>query len=213
MQLNIDDLANRIADTLVSRNSPHKEWEEYLPIQIDHEAKTVSAYLLEEINMPPLYSRLCNILLTYSKEYTTILYINNGGGFESSATMVMDAISRSKMKVIAHLSGLVASAATLITMACDEIIVAPNLMFMIHESSFEGSGGKFSDMKTFQTFYDKHTKQMSIDVYGGFITTKEIEEMHRGKELWFGSAEVLRRWSLKTGLSKPKRGRPSRKES
>lgn len=197
MEITIDDMVETVAEALAAKNAPHKEWEEYTPIQVDDETKTIDAYLLDGIHVPGVYARLCHLIRTSDGDYTINLHINNGGGLESSATMIMDAIKQSKAVVVAHLSGLVASAATLITMACDKIEVADHLMFMIHESSFDSVGGKFSDMKTFQSFYDDHTKAMSKAVYGGFITDDEIEEMHRGKELWYGSQEVLDRWELK----------------
>jgi ATP-dependent protease ClpP protease subunit len=49
--------------------------------------------------------------------------------------MIAAAIKHSKAKVIGQLSGTVASAGTLITMACDEIVVTPHLSFMIHNYS------------------------------------------------------------------------------
>ena len=201
MELSVTDLAEQIADAMKNDN-PNKEWEEYAPIKKSEDGKLMEVYLAEAVHLPPIYNRFCHELRHMPEDGEVIIYINNGGGVEQTAVAIMDAIKACKAEVTAHLSGMVASAATLIAMACDNIIVSNHLMFMVHESAFDGLGGKFSDMKTFNAFFDDYTKQMSYDVYGGFLTNEEIEYMHNGKEFWFGSEEVLERWKNKELLAK-----------
>ena len=195
MTLSVPDLAEQIVLAMedLQKEDRDKEWEEYVPIKESEDGKDIKVFLSESIHMPAIYNRLLYKLFSATPEHKVTLFINNGGGVVDSAIAICDAIKNSEATVIARISGCVASAATLITLACDEIHVADDTMFMVHESSFENLGGKFSDMKTFQTFYDKHTKQMSIRNYIGFLSESEIDDMHKGKELWFTKAETLER--------------------
>ena len=218
MTLSVPDLAEQIALTMedLQKEDRDKEWEEYVPIKESEDGKDIKVFLSESIHMPAIYNRLIYKLFSATPEHKVTLFINNGGGVVDSAIAICDAIKNSEATVIARISGCVASAATLITLACDEIYVADDTMFMVHESSFENLGGKFSDMKTFQTFYDKHTKQMSIRNYIGFLSESEIDDMHKGKELWFTKAETLERIARRKEYlanptliqTLPSRGRP-----
>ena len=218
MTLSVPDLAEQIALAIedLQKEDRDKEWEEYVPIKKSEDGKDIKVFLSESIHMPAIYNRLIYELFSATKDTKVILFINNGGGVVDSAIAICDAIKNSEATVIARISGCVASAATLITLACDEIYVADDTMFMCHESSFENLGGKFSDMKTFQTFYDRHTKEVSRRNYIGFLSESEIEDMHKGKELWFTKTETLERIARRKAYiaspsmytPTPTRGRP-----
>lgn len=196
LQVDLDDLATKVAKQMLSSRNV---WEEYVPII--KSKKGIDVYLYEGINTPGVYAELHHELLNLPSSKTVTFHINNGGGYEQGSSTICQAIRNTKARTVANLSGIVASAATIVTMECDEIQVAPDLMFMMHESSFDNLGGKFSDMKTFQDFYHTHTKQMTRDSYLGFLTEDELERIHNGKELWFNATEVLQRWTNKKELS------------
>lgn len=218
MTIGIPELVEAVITQIEAKNRPDKEWDDYVPIKKAEDGKRLDIFLFEHIEAPPVYSKLVYELLTAESDVNVNLYINNGGGYIDAANSIVYAITNSKANITAHLSGTVASAATVIALACPTIIVEPDLNFMCHEASFQGVSGKFSDMKTFQTFYDKHTKESSTRHYAGFLTKEEIEEMHRGKEHWFNAEETKQRIENKrlfllgtqTSTSKPKRGRPKK---
>lgn len=190
IEIDLDELSQKVKDHIVT---PKTVWEDYVPI-VETDTK-LEAYFYAGINVPDAYAEFHNKLVNLDTSKEVHLYINNGGGFSSGASTICEAISNCSSTVTAHLSGQVASAATIVTMACDNITVTPDLMFMVHEASFENMGGKFSDIKSFQDFYNEHARQMSRNQYLGFLTEDEIERMHNGKELWFDAQEVLTRWN------------------
>lgn len=108
-------------------------WSNYCPIISDK--NTTTAYLTDQIAEPSDYNELCFKLKSASPAEVFILIINTPGGIIDSALMIIDAIKNSKAKVIAQISGTVASAGTIITLACDEVIVADHTTFMIHNYS------------------------------------------------------------------------------
>lgn len=196
LQVDLDDLATKVAKRMIASKNI---WEEYVPI-VETDSG-IEVYMYESISAPGVYAELHNKLLNLPADKTVTLHINNGGGYEQGASTICQALRNTKATTVANLSGIVASAATIITMECDNIEVAPDTMFMIHESSFDNLGGKFSDMKSFQDYYNEHTREASKRSYLGFLTEDEIERIHNGKELWFSATEVLTRWNNKKELS------------
>ena len=65
---------------------------------------------------------------------TLHLRINSPGGDVFAARVVEQALRECKPRVVVHIDGLVASAATFLAMAGDETIVAPGGMMMIHRA-------------------------------------------------------------------------------
>lgn len=67
-------------------------------------------------------------------ENTIHLRINSPGGSVFAARAIETAIREHKAKVIVHIDGVAASAATFIAMAGDEVMMSQGAMFMIHKS-------------------------------------------------------------------------------
>jgi ATP-dependent Clp protease protease subunit len=172
-------------------------WDLPVPIVADKEANTVQAYLTGAIDEPYLYNELCYLLGAASADTVVHLYVNTPGGVIDSAFMITTAIQNTKAKVVCHLSGTVASAGTIITMACDEVVVAPHLSFMIHNYS-GGMAGKGHEMKARQKFTDDHLNDAFKSFYTGFLTADDMERVIEGTDLWMGSDEVQRRWDART---------------
>jgi ATP-dependent Clp protease protease subunit len=62
------------------------------------------------------------------------LRINSPGGDVFAAQAICTALKQHKAKVIAHIDGVAASAATSIACACDEVVMADGAMYMIHNA-------------------------------------------------------------------------------
>lgn len=82
------------------------------------------------------------------------LRIDSPGGDVFAARSMMTAISQHKAKVIAHVDGLAASAATGICMACDEVEITQGAGFMIHNAWTIAIGNK-ADMQETSTLLGK----------------------------------------------------------
>ena len=196
--------------------APTRAWDLYVPLVTD--GSITRAFLTEVIEEPSYYNELCFRLLTAAAHETFYLHINTPGGMIDSTTMLIDAIKQSKARVIAYLSGTVASAGTLITMACTDIQIAPHTSFMIHNYS-GGLRGKGHELKSQQEHTDKALNAAFTEFYSGFLTPKEMREVIDGKDLWMSPDEVLTRWERKCGrttattesdepITTSRRGRP-----
>ena len=209
-------------EKLLNPSSSNDVWSNYVPIISDKNHTT--AYLTDNIEEPSCYNELCFKLKTASPAEVFTLIINTYGGMLDSALMLVDAIKNSQAKIKAHISGTVASAGTIIALACDELEVADHTAFMIHNYSSSGGHGKGHELKAMQAFVDSNLNNSFNSIYGGFLTPKEIKEVIDGKDLWMGKTEVLSRFANKTSDTSPvaptsccdqtptaaKRGRPSK---
>lgn len=74
------------------------------------------------------------------------LYLTTMGGVIHGAMSVVDTIKTMKVPVYTYVSGYVASAGTLISLAGERRYITPNAYMMIHEIR-SGTWGKFSDLR------------------------------------------------------------------
>lgn len=178
----------------LATESPKKTesiWEDHIPIA--RNGREIDAYIMAEIVNPIEYNELCHLLRNANSKEVIRLHINTPGGRLDSATMIIDAIAASEAYIIGVLSGSVASAGTMIALACDELECSSYLEFMIHYFS-GGTGGKGNEIKAHSNFIDKHMPMVFKKMYAGFLSAKEIEDMIEGKDIWLNGDEVLERF-------------------
>ena len=166
-------------------------WEDHVPIAKN--GREIDVYIMTEIVNPIEYSELCHLLRNANSKEVIRIHINTPGGRLDSATMIIDAITESDAYIIGVLSGSVASAGTMIALACDELECSSYLEFMIHYFS-GGTGGKGNEIKAHSNFIDKHMPMIFKKMYAGFLSDKEIEDMIEGKDVWLNGDEVLERF-------------------
>ena len=142
--------------------------------------------------MPVEYAELVELLQDLDETVTVEWFLNSPGGVLSSATMVLEAMVKAKAKLVGKLSGMVASAATILTMAFDEVEVAPYVEFLVHNYS-GGLQGKGNELKVQQEFVNKETARLFKEVYKGFLTPSEVKKIMNDQDLWIGKEEIEKR--------------------
>ena len=169
----------------------HRVWENHIPIVKN--GREIDAYITAEIVDPIEYNELCHMIRNATSKEVIRLHINTPGGRLDSSSMIIDAIGQSEAYVIGVLSGTVASAGTMIALACDELECSSYLEFMIHYFS-GGTGGKGNEIKAHSSFINKHMPMVFKKMYAGFLTDKEIEDVIEGKDIWLNGNEVMERF-------------------
>jgi ATP-dependent protease ClpP protease subunit len=177
----------------------HSVFDNYVPII--QTGRSYDVYITDEIAEPSEYSELIHLLRNAYESDIFTLHINTPGGILDSALSLIAAINDSKAHITASISGTVASAGTIIALACDDLLVANYCNWMSHNYS-GGLSGKGHEMKAYQTFVDKELNIAFHEIHKGFFTVKEIDEMIDGKDHWMGKAEILTRWSNKLAAEK-----------
>ena len=186
-QLNLADLLG---------NKEHPVWDRPVPITHDSALGIYNCYVADGISEPANYNELCYILEQAAEGETVILHINTYGGMIDSAFKIIASIKRTKATVVARLTGTVASAGTIIALSCHELEVEDFTHFMIHNYS-TGTQGKGHEIMEYVNFNDKDLKKTFTQLYQGFLSTREINEVIKGKDMWLTAEQVRERWSKK----------------
>jgi ATP-dependent Clp protease protease subunit len=83
-----------------------------------------------------------------AKASTIHLRINSPGGDVFEARAIVSAMQRSSARFVAHVDSLAASAASVIAVAADEVVMAPGSMLMIHNAWTLQMGDKNAMLET-----------------------------------------------------------------
>ncbi len=118
------------------------------------------------------------------------LRINSPGGSVFAARAMEQALREHSAKIIVHIDGLAASAATFIAMAGDEVVMGKGAMFMIHKA-WTGMWGNAEDLRREADLLDKIDGTLA-ETYAD-RTGKEMEEISgwMAAETWFTAAEAV----------------------
>lgn len=121
---------------------------------------------------------------------TIHLHINSPGGSVFAARAMEQALRLHKGRVVVHIDGLAASAATFIAMAGDEVVMAKGAMFMIHKA-WTGMWGNSEDLRKEADLLDKIDGTLA-DTYAE-KTGKDAAEIGAwmAAETWFTAQDAL----------------------
>ncbi len=118
-----------------------------------------------------------------------ILHINSPGGSVFSAVAIANTLKNHKAKITANIDGLAASAATIITSACDTVRMPKNALFMVH-NPITFAYGNNQDMKKTVEMLDK-VKDSIIETYlNKTKTDKETLSELMDNETWMNAEEA-----------------------
>lgn len=99
------------------------------------------------------------------KKYTDInLVISSQGGDLSEALTIRDLFKSYPANVTVYLTGICASAATVIADAGDRVIMSKACMYMIHKPLFEYTGGNADELRKDADILDKW-EEIVLDIY------------------------------------------------
>lgn len=116
--------------------------------------------------------------------------INSPGGSVFDGRAMAAALADSKIKTIAYVDGICASAATTIAVACDEVVMAKGSEFMIHNSWTIAGGDKNDLLKVAESLenIDKDIASDYADKTG--IDIKDVKQM-MDDETWLNADSAL----------------------
>lgn len=120
---------------------------------------------------------------------TVHVHLNSGGGDAFDGIAIYNQLKNHSAKVVVHIDGLAASAASIIAMAGDEILMNTGTMLMIHEASTFAWGTKSEIQKTMNalTGLDKSLVDVYMTRFKG--ERSEIETL-LNNETWFTADEA-----------------------
>jgi ATP-dependent protease ClpP protease subunit len=149
-------------------------------------------YIVDDIQEPDKYLELIQTLKGADPQDTVFIYLNTNGGNLYTTVQIMAAMTSSNAKVITCIEGQVCSAGTFIFLKGDTKIVNPHCTFMIHNYS-QSTSGKGHEIINQINYMEGYFDGLAADIYGDFLTEKEINNIINGDDLWMGSHEVVER--------------------
>lgn len=121
---------------------------------------------------------------------TLTVHLNSGGGDVFDGIAIYNQLKNHSAKVIVHVDGLAASAASLIAMAGDEIIMHTGSIMMIHEASTWSWGTK-TDMKKTLNALESIDKSIADIYMTRFVGEKSDIEALITAETWLTADEAV----------------------
>jgi ATP-dependent protease ClpP protease subunit len=151
------------------------------------------AYFLDgDIGEPDQYRELVQLLTTMSEDDHLELTICSFGGYLHTTIMLSALIRNCRGHVHGILAGVAMSGGSILLLSCHSVEVMPHSQFMAHTSSGY-DGGKLSDkFRSIQSGV-KQLEALYKDVYSGFYTNEEIEDILAGKDSYLTYEEICER--------------------
>lgn len=118
------------------------------------------------------------------------LRINSPGGDVFAARTMETAIKNHASKVVAHIDGLAASAASILAIAADEVLIAPGAFFMIHNASMLTWGNKEELAQKIDVLTKVDDSLADTYVTKTGQDKNKISEMMKN-ETWIGAADAV----------------------
>lgn len=118
------------------------------------------------------------------------LRINSLGGDVFDGMAMYNVIKRREAKTTVYIEGIAASIATIIALGADEVVMAENSLFMIH-NAWGGSMGEAKDMRKTADTLDKISSEL-IDIYRKKtrLSYEALSEM-MDEETWLNANEAF----------------------
>jgi len=117
--------------------------------------------------------------------------INSEGGDVFAGKAMYTLLTQHKAKIVVHIDGLAASAASFIAMAGNEIEIAESAFVMIHDA-FGAQYGRAKDMRAFADLLDA-TNQSIVDIYAA-RTKSAADKIAKwmDAETWFSAKDAIK---------------------
>lgn len=162
------------------------------PIKAKNLACLYEYYISGAITGPEDYVEIFDQIRHAREDDEVRIYLNTYGGDLYTAIQFMRVLSETNALVTCSVEGACMSAGTLIFLNADVFEVTPHSSFMIHNYS-GGTMGKGSEMHAQIVHEKKWSEKLFKEVYEDFLTTKEIDEILAGRDLWMEVEEVAER--------------------
>lgn len=161
-------------------------------ITFNEEENAYSVYLTDYISGPEDYTNVFDTMLNAIDGQSIFFILVTGGGRLDTTNKIRGLAQITKARTVA-LVGDVASAGTVLALSFDDMVVMPNIEFMIHNYS-GGVGGKAHEIYTHSAFLQKEMPKTFKAYYKSFLTDAELANVLAGQDLYLNSEEVEERW-------------------
>lgn len=162
----------------------------WFDIQNKANSETADIYIYSEVGGFDVNAKSFINELKAVKDKNIDVHINSLGGSVFDGLAIYNALKTHPLKVVTKVEGICASIASVIAMAGDQIEMAENSLFMIH-NPFAMSGGDANELRKTADILDKIRNEIA-DIYA---SKSKHDSQHyinlMDVETWFNSSETL----------------------
>jgi len=152
--------------------------------------ETADIYIFDEIGTYGVTAQDFISEIKGLKDMPINLRINSLGGDVFDGMAMYNVIKRREAKTTVYIEGIAASIATIIALGADEVIMAENSLFMIH-NAWGGTSGEAKDMRKTAETLDKITSELTdIYVKKTGLSYDALAEM-MDEETWLNAQEAF----------------------
>ena len=152
--------------------------------------ETADIYIFDEIGTYGVTAQDFISEIKGLKDMPINLRINSLGGDVFDGMAMYNVIKRREAKTTVYIEGIAASIATIIALGADEVIMAENSLFMIH-NAWGGTSGEAKDMRKTAETLDKITSELTdIYVKKTGLSFEAIADM-MDEETWLNAEEAF----------------------
>lgn len=164
---------------------------------VDISSKHYRFMLDSDIDEPAVYRKLILTLLKATKRDVIDFIVNSDGGCMFIMGSIIEAFKISGIRTRAIVVGKCYSAASMLSLSCDEIEFRPSGEMMIHTAQLTGHQGPTRNVER-KAKFDRQVIETILDrVYANFLSKGELEDVKEYKEVWLTSEQVnkrLKKW-------------------
>ena len=152
--------------------------------------ETADVYIFDEIGTYGITAQEFITDIKDLKDTPINLRINSLGGDVFDGMAMYNVIKRREAKTTVYIEGIAASIATIISLGADEVVMAENSLFMIH-NAWGGTMGEAKDMRKTADTLEKITGELT-DIYRKKtgLSYDALAEM-MDEETWLNANEAL----------------------
>ena len=151
--------------------------------------QTHRLHLKGPVTDPEHYVEWVELIRDAGEHDTIEFHINSPGGNVYSAIELIHAFAETDAHIHVVLTGIVASAGTILMTVGDSFEINPWTTFMFHNYS-GGTIGKGNEMAIKMDYEREWSKMFMHDVYEGLLSTDEIDQLLDGRDFWLSAQDV-----------------------
>jgi len=159
--------------------------------EILYVAKEYIIHLDDQIENVADYRKALHILRVATKNDVIRIILSSYGGSVDIALQMYNLLLQTEAQTIAEVY-IAYSAASIIMLACDQIQLQKYCSVMCHNLSW-GSSGKVNEITAHAGFMKNWSNDLCKNIYEGFLTEKELQDMSEGKDYWMTYDQVYKR--------------------
>lgn len=145
----------------------------------------------DDIEGPSKYRDVYDVLYKADSKDTVTVVLNTPGGYLATQNQMVNCLldTKAKTKAIIHEAS---SAGVGIALACDEVEVKKFGYMFIHNAS-GGAVGKLNEVIIRSDHFKTYWQSVMSELYRGFLTEVEIQQVFEGKDFYFHKDEIEKR--------------------